>query len=92
MRYYRRGRAVELAFLDDYAFTIMGLLDLYEASFETKWLIEAKTLAEEMIKLFADNLLGKGRFNPTFVDDNQAFSFFKVQQLDCARNGGFVPF
>jgi len=58
MRYYRQGQAVELAFLDDYAFTIMGFLDLYEASFETKWLIEAKMLAEEMIKLFADNEQG----------------------------------
>ena len=58
MRYYRQGRAVEPAFLDDYAFTIMGLLDLYGASFETKWLIEAKMLAEEMIKLFADNEQG----------------------------------
>jgi len=58
MRYYRQGRAVELAFLDDYAFTILGFLDLYGASFETKWLIEAKMLAEEMIKLFADNEQG----------------------------------
>jgi uncharacterized protein YyaL (SSP411 family) len=58
MRYYRQGQAVELAFLDDYAFTILGFLDLYGASFETKWLIEAKILAEEMIKLFADNEQG----------------------------------
>ncbi len=58
MRYYRQGQAVELAFLDDYAFTIMDFLDLYGASFETKWLIEAKMLAEEMIKLFADNEQG----------------------------------
>lgn len=58
MRYYRQGRAVELAFLDDYAFTITGLLDLYGASFETKWLIDAKILAEEMLKLYADNEQG----------------------------------
>jgi uncharacterized protein YyaL (SSP411 family) len=58
MRYHRQGQAVELAFLDDYAFTIMGFLDLYEASFETKWLIDAKILAEEMIQLFADNEQG----------------------------------
>jgi hypothetical protein len=55
MRYYRQNQAIELAFLDDYAFTIMGLLELYEASFDSKWLINAKMLAEEMIKLFADN-------------------------------------
>jgi len=55
MRYYRNGRVVEVAFLDDYAFMILGLLDLYEASFDTEWLIEAKELSEEMIELFTDN-------------------------------------
>lgn len=58
MRYYRDGQAVEPAFLDDYAFMISGLLNLYEASFETQWIIDAKILAEEMIKLFADNEQG----------------------------------
>ncbi len=58
MRYYRQGQAIELAFLDDYAFTILGLLDLYGASFETGWLIDATMLAEEMLKLFADNEQG----------------------------------
>jgi uncharacterized protein YyaL (SSP411 family) len=58
MRYYRNGRVVELAFLDDYAFMIMALLDLYEATFDVKWLIEAKKLSEEMTELFADNEQG----------------------------------
>jgi len=58
MRYYRDGRVVELAFLDDYAFMITALLDSYEATFDAKWLIEAKELSEEMIELFADNQEG----------------------------------
>jgi len=58
MRYYRNGRVVELAFLNDYAFLIMGLLDLYEATFDTRWLIKAKELSEQMIELFADNERG----------------------------------
>ncbi|UCF16331.1 MAG: thioredoxin domain-containing protein, partial [Phycisphaerales bacterium] len=33
MRYYRDRHVVEKAFLDDYAFLTMGLLDLYEATF-----------------------------------------------------------
>mgnify|MGYP001591724168 CR=1 FL=1 len=53
-RYYRDGQVVGKAFLDDYAFMVMGLLDLYEATFETKWLIAAGKLSEEMIELFAD--------------------------------------
>ncbi len=53
-RYYRDGQVVGKAFLDDYAFLATGLLDLYEATFQTRWLIKARTLAEEMIELFAD--------------------------------------
>ena len=53
-RYYRNGEVIGKAFLDDYAFTIMGLLDLYGATFNVKWLIEAKTLSEEMIEWFTD--------------------------------------
>jgi len=58
MRYYREDRVVEKAFLDDYAFLTMGLLDLYEATFDARWLIEAKKLAEEMAELFADDEAG----------------------------------
>ncbi len=55
MRYYRDGHTVEKAFLDDYAFFIIGLLDLYEATFDAQWLIEAKKLSQEMIRLFSNN-------------------------------------
>ena len=58
MRYYREGRAIEKAFLDDYAFLTMGLLDLYEATFDARWLIEAKKLCEQMVELFADGEAG----------------------------------
>jgi uncharacterized protein YyaL (SSP411 family) len=55
MRYYREGHVVEAAFLDDYAFLTAGLLDLYEATFDAKWLVDAKKLSEEMVELFGDN-------------------------------------
>jgi uncharacterized protein YyaL (SSP411 family) len=55
MRYYRDGQVVQKAFLDDYAFTVMALMDLYEATFDVKWLIEAKSLSMEMIELFSDS-------------------------------------
>ncbi len=57
-RYYRDGHVVGDAFLDDYAFTIIGLSDLYEATFDARWLSEAKRLSEEMIELFADTERG----------------------------------
>jgi len=57
-RYFRTGRAVEKGFLDDYAFTILGLMDLYEASFEPRFLSRAKDLAGLMIGLFSDEAEG----------------------------------
>ena len=58
MRYYRAGHVIGPGFLDDYAFMILGLGDLYEATFDAKWLIAAKKLAEEMIELFEDSRQG----------------------------------
>jgi uncharacterized protein YyaL (SSP411 family) len=58
MRYARAGRIAEKAFLDDYAFLILGLIDLYGACFEVKWLHAARHLAEQMIELFADETEG----------------------------------
>ncbi|MCK4887846.1 MAG: thioredoxin domain-containing protein [Planctomycetes bacterium] len=54
MRFYAKDFSVQKGFLDDYAFLIMALVDLYHASFDAKWLIEAKALADEMIELFSD--------------------------------------
>jgi len=58
MRYYRNGQVVEKGFLNDYAFMAMALLDLYEATFDVKWLTEAKKLTEEMVELFVDEEKG----------------------------------
>jgi len=55
---YRKGGADILAFIDDYAFLIWGLINLYEASFETQYLEKAIELTEEQIKLFGDSSIG----------------------------------
>lgn len=47
-----------VAFLDDYAFLIRGLLDLYEASLNADWLQWAETLQEQQDKLFWDKKNG----------------------------------
>ncbi len=44
--------------LNDYAFLINGLLDLYEANFDEKYFNKAKDLGEQMIILFSDDLNG----------------------------------
>ncbi|KAK9883237.1 hypothetical protein WA026_001426 [Henosepilachna vigintioctopunctata] len=43
-----------IGFLDDYAFLIRGLLDLYEASLDTDWLQWAEALQETQDRLFWD--------------------------------------
>jgi uncharacterized protein YyaL (SSP411 family) len=57
-RNYREGRSVVEGFADDYAFLIQGLLDLYEASFDTGWLRFAIELQEIQDQLFFDKERG----------------------------------
>ena len=51
---YRDGEAAILGTLEDYAFFIHGLIDLYEATFKVEYLREAKRLTQDMIKFFWD--------------------------------------
>jgi uncharacterized protein YyaL (SSP411 family) len=52
------GRTPLLGYLEDYAFVADGLLALYEATFEPRWLAEATGLADGMIHLFWDESAG----------------------------------
>src|SRR5205085_6638386 len=63
-RSYREGRGEVEGFADDYAFVIQGLLDLYEASFETRWVRFALELQRQMDALFWDDENG-GYFTVT---------------------------
>lgn len=51
---YREGSADYFGYLDDYAFLIWGLIELYEAVFDEKYISTATELADDMIKLFYD--------------------------------------
>lgn len=51
---YKEGRTQYSAFLDDYAFLIAALIDLYESVFEEKYLREAHRLMEYARKEFLD--------------------------------------
>jgi len=52
---YREKEAAILGNLEDYAFFIHGLLDLYEATFEVRYLEWAKRLTVQMLDLFWDD-------------------------------------
>ncbi len=58
LRRYRKGQAAIPAFVDDYAFLIGGLLDLYETSFDVSWLAWAIELQESQDRLFWDAQAG----------------------------------
>jgi uncharacterized protein YyaL (SSP411 family) len=53
-RSFKDGRPGPAGFLDDYAFVVAGLLDLYEAGFERRFLEAALALADGTERLFAD--------------------------------------
>lgn len=52
---YTSGVAKFDAYLDDYAYFVRGLLGLYSATDEEKWLNSAKELTDKMIQLFWDD-------------------------------------
>ena len=63
---WRQGKAGLPAHLEDYAFLIQGLLDLYEASLDPIYLIESKELTDLTRTLFED--VEKGGFFLTAHD------------------------
>ena len=57
-RSYKGGRAAINAFLDDYALVADGLISLYEATFDEKWLLEANKLMDFALNNFYDQESG----------------------------------
>ena len=53
-RSYKDGQAKFNGYLEDYAMVADGLVALYEATFETRWLAEAGQLADAILELFWD--------------------------------------
>lgn len=57
-RRYREKEAKFTASLDDYAYLIQGLIDLYEADFDEQWLSWANALQKKQDELFWDKETG----------------------------------
>jgi len=51
---YRHGEAAHWAYLDDYAFLIWALLELYQSTYKPEYLLKAITLNKEILSLFWD--------------------------------------
>jgi hypothetical protein len=75
-RYAKGERAVE-GFLDDYAFFVYGLIELYDATFEAKYLQAAADLTKVMVTKFWDDK--NGGFYQTQKNSDAAMP--KMKQL-----------
>ncbi len=54
LRTWKAGRAKLLGYLEDYAMVADGLVALYEATFDRRWLEASRELADELLRLFWD--------------------------------------
>ncbi len=82
---YRDGEAAIHACLDDYAFLTWGLIELYEATFETLYLESAVKLQMEMIERFWDDKNGGFFFTG---DDGEELLVRKKEIYDGAVPSG----
>ncbi len=82
---YRDGDAGIRAHLDDYAFLVWGLLELYETTFEPRWLEAALDLTEACLDRFWDE--EEGGFYLT-ADDGEALIVRPKELSDGALPSG----
>jgi uncharacterized protein YyaL (SSP411 family) len=57
LRTWKAGQARLKGYLEDYAMVAAALVDVYEATFERRWLDAARGLADDMLRLFWDDTL-----------------------------------
>lgn len=69
LKRYRTGDAGLPAHLEDYAFLAWGLVELYEATLDERWLLKADDIAARMVELFGDR--EKGGFFLTAHDSEE---------------------
>ncbi|KAJ8655568.1 hypothetical protein O0I10_008854 [Lichtheimia ornata] len=78
LRSYREGPSSIDGFLDDYSYMIMGLIDLYQATFDQQWLQWAYDLQLKQNDLFYDN--DNGGFFSVKRDDQSILVRLKDEQ------------
>jgi hypothetical protein len=87
-RRYREGEAKFEAHLDDYAFLTQGLLDMYETSFDVRWLQLALRLTKKQIELFWDE--PHGGFFDTSGNDASILVRMKEQHDGAEPTGNSI--
>jgi len=84
-RRYREGEARFEANMEDYAYLVKGILDLYEATDNEQWLDYATRFTDTQIRLFYDS--ENGAFFDTRMEDKELLIRTK-QSYDGARPAG----
>jgi hypothetical protein len=82
---YRDGEAALPGNVDDYAFFTWGLLELYETTFEVRYLEAALALTDELLNHFWDENTGGLFFTP---DDGEGYLARQKQIFDLAIPSG----
>lgn len=82
---YRDGQAAIPAYLDDYAFFISGLIEVYEATFDASYLKTALEFNSDLIKHFWDERSGGFYFTP---DDGERLIVRRKEVYDGAVPSG----
>jgi len=85
---YAKGERAVMGFLDDYAFLIFGLIRLYEADFNEKYLQTSLDLAKKMVALFWDS--ENGGFYFTEKDNGEDVPRIKQSYDGAAPSGNSV--
>ncbi len=88
LRSWRAGRGGPPGYLEDHAFLAQGLLDLYEATFDVRWLEEALALAQATEERFADR--ARGGWFRTAADGEQLIARERPMQDGAEPSGASV--
>ncbi|MEZ0241346.1 MAG: thioredoxin domain-containing protein [Chloroflexota bacterium] len=84
-RSWKDGRATGQGVLEDYANLAEGLLALYEATFEERWFVVARSLMDAVLERFAD---ADGGFFDTATDHERLVTRPRDLQDNATPSGG----
>ena len=88
LRSYRNGHAHLMAYIDDYAFLIEGLINLYELTGELRWLDDAERLTMIALQYYWDE--SGGAFFFTASDAEQLILRSKIATDNAIPSGNSV--
>ena len=87
MHAYRDGEAKVVAYLDDYAFLMDGLLELFGVTQDRRWLNDAQSLADSLVEHYADGTRGGFFFTADDQEDLLARTKNPYDAVEPSGNG-----